>query len=199
MYIANEEKEIIKVNNLDGEIWNPVHGYEEYYAVSNFGRIKSLTGKRPSKTHRNGYLFKNKETLIKNQIRNDYYSFTASVCGKLKNMKIHRYIAMAFIPNPENKPCINHIDGNKLNNSLDNLEWCTRSENTNHSLYVLGKNIGEKSGTAKITKDTAIKIKELYKNRVALDLSLKGIAKQCGTTDKNVWIIGNNLSWKDVV
>lgn len=59
----------------------------------------------------------------------------------MKRFLVHRIIAMCFIPNPNSKPCVNHIDGDKLNNSVENLEWCTYSENEHHSYHVLGKKV----------------------------------------------------------
>ena len=99
------------------EIWKDVKGYEGVYQVSNFGRVKRVTTGRILKGGKDkyGYLIVN---LYKNSV------------GSIKT--IHRLVAEAFIPNPENKPQVNHVDENKTNNSLDNLEWMTAKENTNH-------------------------------------------------------------------
>lgn len=99
------------------EIWKDIEDYEGLYQVSNFGRIKRVTTGRILKGGKNkdGYLL---VRLYKNSI------------GSTKG--IHRLVAKVFIPNPENKPEINHIDEDKTNNKVSNLEWMTAKENTNH-------------------------------------------------------------------
>lgn len=90
------------------EIWKDIKDYEELYQVSNFGRVKSLYTNRilkGSKNNRGGYL---KVSLCKNNIKS--------------TKTIHRLVAQAFIPNPENKPQVNHIDENKTNNMVSNIE-----------------------------------------------------------------------------
>lgn len=99
------------------EIWKDIKGFEGLYQVSNLGRVKSLKKDiimKPSK-HREGYLY----YILRKQGR--------------KTFKAHRLVAITFIPNPESKPEVNHKDGNKKNNSADNLEWLTRSENAIHA------------------------------------------------------------------
>lgn len=124
------------MNNIK-EIWKDVVNYENLYKISNLGRVKSLyrmgANERICKLHigTRGYLEVN---ISKNNIR--------------KKVRVHRLIAEAFIPNPENKPEVNHIDGNKLNNSIENLEWVTRSENIQHS-FKIGLNYGRKGAKHK--------------------------------------------------
>lgn len=91
------------------------------YEVSDCGRIRHIGG-LPRKTH----------------CVSGYSYVCIRKAGKTHNVRLHRLIASAFIPNPENKPYINHKDGNKTNNSVDNLEWCTASENERHKVNVLG-------------------------------------------------------------
>lgn len=117
------------------ELKNQVIGYEELYEVSENGII---TSKR-----RNG----TKGISCKpHQIRG-YLNCWLSKDGKVKRMSVHRVVAMAFIPNPNNLPQVNHIDGNKLNNHISNLEWCTREYNDRHRRIYLGKDDkGERNG-----------------------------------------------------
>lgn len=105
------------------ELWKNIKGFDNCYMVSNYGNIKSLP--------RNGTI--NKERILKPAIRGDYLFVRLVGNHKDKKCSVHRLVAKAFIPNPENKPCVNHKDGNKLNNKADNLEWCTQSENMIHA------------------------------------------------------------------
>ena len=100
------------------EEWKDVKGFEGLYQISNYGRIKSLRF--------------NKVRLMKPFIKS-YYMVELCVNSVRKTFMVHRLVAEAFIPNPENKPQVNHIDGNKLNPRVDNLEWCTPSENLKHA------------------------------------------------------------------
>ena len=101
------------------EIWKDIPGYEGLYQASNLGKIRSIYRyKKILKQYKNyGYLH---VQLFKNK--------------KQKYSRVHRLVAQTFIPNCENKPYVNHKDGNKQNNCVDNLEWCTAKENTHHAL-----------------------------------------------------------------
>lgn len=105
------------------EVWKDIEEYEGLYQVSNFGRIKSLNYRRTGKA----------KILKIAKITKGYYGIILHKKGKYKNFKTHRLVAMAFIPNPDDKPQINHIDGDKSNNCISNLEWATNSENQKHA------------------------------------------------------------------
>ena len=91
-----------------------------------------------------------------------YYMASFSVNGKSKPARVHRLLAFTFIPNPYAFPEINHIDGDKLNYSLSNLEWCTHKENMEHAFNTgLANNTGEKNGMAKLTEFKVMEIKAL--------------------------------------
>lgn len=110
---------------LKNEIWKDIKGYDGIYKVSNLGRIKSIRNNKILK------LYKNK--------KNNYISVHFSLKNKQKNIRVHRLVAQAFIPNMLNKPYINHKDGNKQNNNANNLEWCTQKENVQHAINILGR------------------------------------------------------------
>ena len=115
------------------EIWKPLTNYKGLYEVSNFGRIKSINKTRP--------VFNKTTIKIPEKIVKGYVNPTTGYKGfniKNKYLLIHREVAKAFIPNKSNKPEVNHKDGNKLNNCVDNLEWVTSSENNKHKFKVLG-------------------------------------------------------------
>ena len=108
------------------EIWKDVVGYEGLYQVSDKGQIKSL--KRYRNNGNGKYL--QKEKILKSYIgKNGYCIVDLYKNGKRKKCLLHRLVAEAFIYNPQNKPCINHIDCHKTNNNINNLEWCTYKEN----------------------------------------------------------------------
>lgn len=127
------------------EIWKKVVGYEGIYEVSNMGRIKRLQKlvETVSKDMREGGRAQGEykhSRLLPDRILKGIYSdkgyLTVGLTkdGKSKKVKIHRVVAIAFIVNPENKPEVNHLDGNKQNNRLDNLEWVTGEENVKHAI-----------------------------------------------------------------
>ena len=111
------------------EIWKDIKGYEGLYQVSNLGRVKSL---------------KNREKILNPFSDNNYLNVDLFKNRKKKRYKIHRLVAITFIPNIDNKPEVNHIDGNKENNCISNLEWTTSSENMQHAF---------KMGLAKVNKN----------------------------------------------
>lgn len=109
------------------ERWCQVDGYEGLYEVSSTGRVRRLAGVSEGK-HR--YPVKARE--LKLSKRNGYPIVNLSKAGKCKCEYVHRLVAKAFIPNPDNLPCVNHKDETRTNNNVENLEWCTKKYNINY-------------------------------------------------------------------
>ena len=105
------------------EIWKDIKGYEGKYQISNKGNIRSLNYRRTGKT----------KILQPGKDKDGYLLIGLRKDGKKKTYKIHRLVAEAFLENPNKKPQINHIDGNKQNNHISNHEWTTNKENMAHS------------------------------------------------------------------
>ena len=116
---------------MQEEVWKDIPELKGKYQASNLGRIRSVDHYIKSNFH-NCKQVKRKGKIIK-QFKGNYYSISINENGKIKRKLVHRLVASAFILNLENKPCINHKDGNKFNNNIENLEWCTVQENTKHA------------------------------------------------------------------
>ena len=122
------------------EIWLPIEGYENLYEVSNLGRVRSL---KRTVTNKNGVTQKVPGKILKPGTQQNGY-LTVALCknGISRSFYLHRIVSTAFLPNPDNLPCVNHLDENKQNNSVENLEWCTQKENINYGTR--NKRVSEK-------------------------------------------------------
>lgn len=127
--------------NLDNEIWKPIPNFEDRYMVSNKGRVKSIITNHGKPT----------EALKKPYIRSatcPYLYVQLNANNKSATFAVHRLVALVFVDKPEDKPLVNHIDGDKLNNDACNLEWCTQSENHKHA-YATGLKVSAKAQLGK--------------------------------------------------
>lgn len=113
------------------EIWKAVKGYEGLYEVSNLGNVRSLDKVIKSK-HNGTTLRKGRILTPFYEEKKGYYQVALTKDGKVKKYRVHRLVAIAFLENPFNYTDVNHKDENKINNNVDNLEWCTRKYNNNY-------------------------------------------------------------------
>ena len=156
------------------EIWKDIKGYEGLYQVSNLGRIKSL--KRYRKNNKSGYV--QEEKIIKTNKTKKYEQVRLSKDGKAKTYTIHRIVAKAFLDKIAGKEYVNHKDGNKHNNSIDNLEWCTSSENQQHALATGLRN--------KNAKSIKIVQKDLKNRRIKIWESLMEASRQTNISEGSI-------------
>lgn len=149
--------------SMEREIWKSIKGHEGIYSVSSFGRVRS---EFRVICRCNGYRQTIREKILRFSLTKCGY---ASIPLSGKNFRVHRLVAEAFIPNPDNKETVNHIDGVKLNNRLENLEWATRSEQSIHAIEMgLHKpppsKKGEEHSQSKITEFIVMEMVEDWNN-----------------------------------
>lgn len=163
--------------------WRDIEGFEGQYMVSNTGLVKSLKGKneRIMKTRRKKIIKKDGSSEL------SYEELVLSNKGVPHSKLVHRLVAQAFIPNPQNKPEVNHIDENKGNNSVENLEWNTHEENSNHGT----KNIrsANKQSMAVIAVDE-------HGNIVEIHSSIRSAERLTGFGHSNISACTNGKSAK---
>ncbi len=163
------------------EIWKVIQNFP-MYSVSNKGRIRNNKSGKIKKEcyHNKGYPM---VQLLDSRIR------------KASTKKIHRLVAIEFIPNPNNYPQINHVDGNKTNNNVENLEWCSNSYNNKHCRKLgLNPEFGENHHRAKLTEDSVRQIRKLYKEGV----STAKLSEMFGIAKPNIFHVWKRNSWKHV-
>ncbi len=117
---------------MEQENWSPVFGYESSHEVSDFGRVRSK--RRKVFAGKRGKERTSKEIILKPANLNGYLLVNLRFGGKQKTHLVHRLVAKAFLPNPEDLPVVNHKDFDKKNNKVDNLEWCTQKHNNDYTI-----------------------------------------------------------------
>lgn len=178
-YLSDTTKNYVMTNV--NEIWRPVKGYENLYEISNLGRVKSLPRLKTSGAA--GRIL-TKERYLKPCINEKgYYLVVLSKPNeKKRSFNIHRLIMESFIPNPNNLPAINHINGIKTDNSLENLEWCTFGHNNRHAIAT-GLNTGRGTKIKQICIQTGEVIK-IFK-------SAKDAEKETGASRSVISCVAN--------
>lgn len=156
--------------DLDGEEWRPIEGFDGYQ-VSSYGRVKSFKRGKPR--------------IMKFALSpNNYivYSLRPSGVYSDKQMNLHRLVAEAFIPNPDNKPQVNHRDGCKFNNNVNNLEWATPAENVQHAYNTGLMQSGAKHCASKIRSEADI----IYVRENPDNLTGEKLAEMFGVTKSTI-------------
>lgn len=176
------------------EIWKPIKDFEGSYEISNLGRVKSLS--RPRSLNQQHII--TKEIILKHGINNNGYYYVNLCKNKKSCLKtIHRLVGLAFIPNPLNKPKINHKDTIKTNNYKNNLEWCTQKENIKHAIEndLMNWPKGEKHWDNKLTENQVLKIREKY---IPYKYSTYKLAQEYGVSRTAIYSIIKNINWKHI-
>ena len=175
-------------NDLPGEEWRDVIGYEGLYQVSNYGRVKSF--------HNNGVRTLNPSFAD----YPGYYVVNLTKNGKQQTQYVHILVAQAFIPNPENKSYVNHIDGDKLNNCLENLEWTTPTENSRHAWRngLIKSRTGTKNLHSKLTPEQVRYIRVSYKPHDE-NFSIVALARKFNVSKSTIYLVLARKTYKDVV
>jgi len=180
----------------DDEIFIDVVGFEGLYQVSDLGRVKSL-GRRVNGLWKNGFYVR--ERILKQSIDSGgYYNVSLAKDGKAKTFTIHRIVATAFLPNPENKPEVNHKNGIKNDSRLENLEWATEKENINHAIDTgLFKVKGEDNPAALLTEADVLEIRRKYIKR-SRGYNQYTLAAEYGISQTNICDILLRKIWQHI-
>jgi hypothetical protein len=160
-------------------MWTDIVGYEGMYQVNKKGEVYSLKSGRKLKPYTDSKGYKRVDLFNKGKV----------------NKKVHRLVAQAFIPNPKEYLQVNHINGVKGDNRVENLEWCNNSQNQRHSWSNgrKSKTKGESNGNSKLTKEVVIQIKDLSKTKSDLEIS-----RELKVPRTTVYNITKNRTWKHI-
>ena len=173
------------------EDWKDINGYEGKYQVSNYGRIKSF----PKFIERKTGSYFTKEKVLKCTLDNYGYPCVYLYSnGNVRHIKVHILVAKSFIENPNGYSDINHKDGNKTNNRIDNLEWCDRSHNIQHAYDNFLHKSGEEHNLSKLTWNEVNYIRENYKP-YDKEFGQKSLAEKFNVDRNTIWYILNNKTW----
>lgn len=176
------------------EQWKVINGYENY-EISNYGIIRNIRSGK----------------ILSQSIRNNYKRVGLFLKPKQKSFDVHRLVAEHFLPEPSpelvlaasktklKKVLVNHIDGDKTNNRIDNLEWTTYSDNVKHS-YFIGRDLsnGEEHYNSKLTNDDVNKIRKMYKDSGGIRGIYTELANYYNVSQTTIKSIVDRTSWKHI-
>ena len=169
------------------EVWKDIEGYEGYYQVSNCGRVKSLDRIVTSGKTKKGMIIQGILDI------GGYVRVTLWKSCKPKKYMVHRLVAFAFLDNPNNLKMINHIDENKENNNVTNLEWCDCKYNINYGTRTIRAS-GENTKNSKLKKEDVIRIRSVYKPK-SKQFGAIALAKEYGVTPTTIDKIVHYRGW----
>lgn len=173
-------------------IWKFHPDFEGYVEISTEGGVRTVSR---LVTYPQGWSKTVKGKSIARRVSDrGYYTSTLQVAGKPVPQQIHRLVAETFIPNPDNLPFINHKDGNKLNNCVENLEWCTAEQNLQHAARTDLMRTGSRHRDAKLSESDALEIVRLD----TLGVSKNIIASQFGVCYRTVYNVLTGRNWSNV-
>lgn len=172
-----------EIQSLPGEEWKEIPGFPFQY-ISNLGRVTNYTGGLRS-------------TFLMGRKNHKYVHVHLYNGKESKNKSVHRLIAEAFVPNTQNKPYVNHINGIKTDNRPENLEWCTQLENVRHSISIGTYALGEKHSHAKLTNDQVREIREIRISNP--DITIKELSKKYGINPGGMSRVCSGVHYKNVV
>lgn len=175
------------------EVWLDIPDYEGFYQASSFGRIKSVDRMILCKDGKNKLI---KGTILApSQTKHGYFALALCRNGVAQTHTVHKLVSRTFLGLRPSQMQVNHLDGDKLNNAVSNLEYCTPSENTRHA-FETGLNLskGEANPSAKLKADD---IKSITA-RASNGESLRSIASSYGVVVSSIWSIVNNKAWRHV-
>lgn len=177
-------------HSFEGEIWKPIEGYKQYYHISSMGRVKALD----RIVYGIGPRFQ-KKRIMRQPISMSYLQIGVTINGKQKIFKTHRLVAVHFVKNDQNKPYINHINCDKLDNQHVNLEWVTHAENVKHAIENGLIKSGEDCPSSILNSNQVLMIRKLRKS----GLKLRELAEMFNIGTSNICHIVQKKTWKHLL
>ena len=174
------------------EQWKDISGFEGMYQVSDTGQVRSLDRFDDRGRHLKG------RVLSQGSGTKGYKMTVLSKLGVHTTRNTHRFVAKAFIPNPDNLPSVNHMDGNKQNNHVSNLEWVTQKENIRHAMNTGLTDIsGEKNNKAVLTEEDVRMIRKIYISG-SQEFGQVALGRKFGVSPNTIGFIVKGKTWKHV-
>lgn len=185
--LYRKRKVLGEIIYLENECFKDVSGCESEYRVSLFGRVKSLN-----------YNNTNQPKILKNNLqKTGYLSVGLKINEERKTISVHRLVAMSFIPNPDDKPYVNHINGIKTDNRVENLEWSTAKENTDHGIKsgLINEIKGERNRFSTLSNSDVLEIRKIHEN---CKITYRETAKKYNVTGENISMIVKRKTWTHI-